>query len=167
MWSQAVNASGEALAVVAVLGVPQDEALDEQGAPIQTFKAARAALEGGKVLLATGIKEELMKRKCVPAARDFPLMVETPHNDFRVARENILVALKVVLNTIRPHQVSEVSASPCGSPVVPAKPSTNGPSHGVCCLDRAAPIPWEWLQARATAGADAPVRDHGDAGGHE
>jgi hypothetical protein len=104
-----MDASGEALAVVAVLGVPQDEALDELGAPVHMYKAARAALEGGKVLLATGIKEELLKRKCVPAARDFPLMVETPHNDFR---ENILVALKVVLNIIRPRQVYEVSVSP-------------------------------------------------------
>jgi hypothetical protein len=105
-----MDASGDALAVVAVRGVPKDEALGEEGAPALTYKAARAALEGRRSTLATEVKQALTNRRCLPAARDYPLMVETPHDGWGVARGNMLVELKVVLNIIRPHQVSEVSA---------------------------------------------------------
>jgi hypothetical protein len=97
--------------VVAALGVPQDEALDEKGAPIDTYAEARQKLAGGaKTTMAKYIKDALKIRKRLPGRHDFPLLVETPHDDFCVARGNIVVALKVVLNIIRPHEVHNVSA---------------------------------------------------------
>jgi hypothetical protein len=103
--AQALDESRGALAVVAVVGVPEDEALGPgDGCPLATYQAAREKLEGARDRVA----EEVDKCRSAPAMRDFPVLVETPHDDLDVARGNMLVALRVVLDIIRPHKVPQV-----------------------------------------------------------
>jgi hypothetical protein len=53
---------------------------------------------------------ELLKTPSkMPSPSDFPVLIETPSNDLAVARNNLLVALKVVLGKILPSDIHRVS----------------------------------------------------------